>query len=188
MRFNVETGESEIYATGLRNPYDLAFHPLTGDLFATDNGRDDLGMNEPHEELNHVLQGGDYGFPDCWNAGNQVGCENSILAVAFFEAHSSANGLDFYNGEHFPAEFRGNAFVSIFGSWVKPGVQTGIQRVILKKIMGNISGLPIGSLSFPKASCHYQSYSASMRLYTWVTISTIQSIASVMGFRNRAFH
>ena len=41
--FQCETGDSEIYATGLRNPFDLAFHPSTGDLFATDNGRDDLG-------------------------------------------------------------------------------------------------------------------------------------------------
>src|SRR5205085_3968569 len=37
LRFNIETGQSEIYATGMRNPYDLAFHPLSGALFATDN-------------------------------------------------------------------------------------------------------------------------------------------------------
>ena len=133
MRFNVETGASEIYATGMRNPYDLAFHPTTGDLFATDNGRDDQGMNAPAEELNHIIQGGDYGFPNCWDGHDQSGCEASIPAVAYFESHSSANGLDFYQGEKFPTEFRDNAFVSIFGSWLKPQVQTGIQRVILTK-------------------------------------------------------
>jgi len=133
LRFNVDTGASEIYATGLRNPYDLAFDPLTGDLFATDNGRDDLGMDEPHEEMNHIIQGGNYGFPNCWDQQDQPGCENTIPAVAFFEAHSSANGVDFYDGSRFPAEFRGNAFVTIFGSWLKPNVQTGIQRVILTK-------------------------------------------------------
>jgi glucose/arabinose dehydrogenase len=131
LRFNVNNGESEIVATGLRNPYDLAFHPETGDLFATDNGRDDLGMDAPFEELNHIVPSGDYGYPDCWNEQDAPGCENAIPAVAFFEAHSSANGVDFYNGENFPAEYRGNAFVSIFGSWLKPNVQTGIQRVIL---------------------------------------------------------
>ena len=47
LRFNVQTGEREIYATGLRNPYGIAFDPSTGDLFATDNGRDDLGMEFP---------------------------------------------------------------------------------------------------------------------------------------------
>lgn len=131
LRFNVDTGTRKIFATGLRNPYDIAFQPGTGQLFATDNGRDDLGMDAPQEELNQIVQGGDYGYPNCWDAGNQPGCENSIPAVAFFEAHSSADGLDFYNGQSFPAAYRGNAFVSIFGSWLKPNVQTGIQRVIL---------------------------------------------------------
>ena len=131
LRFNIDTGASEIYATGLRNPFDIAFYPPTGELFATDNGRDDLGMDAPFEELNHIIQGGDYGYPDCWDQQDMPGCENTIPAVAFFESHSSADGLDFYNGEKFPAQYRGNAFVSIFGSWLKPDVQTGISRVIL---------------------------------------------------------
>jgi putative membrane-bound dehydrogenase-like protein len=131
LRFNVETGEVEIFATGMRNPFDLAFHPDTGDLFATDNGRDDLGMDVPFEELNHIVPGGDYGYPNCWNEQAAPGCENTVPAVAFFEPHSSADGVDFYNGENFPAEYRGNAYVSIFGSWLKANVQTGIQRVVL---------------------------------------------------------
>lgn len=131
LRFNTSTGEREIFATGLRNPFDIAFHPQTGALFATDNGRDKLGMDAPSEELNHIVQGGDYGYPDCWDAGDQPGCENSIPAVALFEAHSSADGVDFYDGQSFPSEYRNNAFVTIFGSWLKAGVQTGIQRVVL---------------------------------------------------------
>ena len=131
LRFNIETGESEVFATGMRNPFDVAFHPETGELFATDNGRDDLGMDAPFEELNHIIQGGDYGYPKCWNEQDQPGCENTIPPIAFFESHSSADGVDFYNGKGFPAEYRGNAFVSIFGSWLKPNVQTGIQSVVL---------------------------------------------------------
>jgi len=131
LRFNVETGDREIFATGLRNPFDIAFDPETGDLFATDNGRDDLGMDAPFEELNHIVQGGDYGYPNCWDESDQPNCEKSIPAIAFFEAHSSADGVVIYSGKNFPAEYQGNAFVSIFGSWLKTGVQTGIQRVIL---------------------------------------------------------
>jgi len=156
LRFNVDTGDSEIYATGLRNPFDLAFHPSTGDLFATDNGRDDLGMDAPLEELNHIIQGGDYGYPDCWNEQNTPGCENTIPAVAYFESHSSADGLDFYDGEKFPAEYRGNAFVSIFGSWLKPNVQTGISRVILVRDGNTYKGetswfvrFPVGVMPLP---------------------------------------
>jgi glucose/arabinose dehydrogenase len=131
LMFDVETGERQIYATGMRNPYGLAFDSKTGDLFATDNGRDDLGMDAPFEELNHIVQGGDYGYPNCWNEGDQPGCENSIPAIAFFEAHSSANGVVIHDGHNFPAAYQGNAFVTIFGSWLKTGVQTGIQRVVL---------------------------------------------------------
>ena len=131
LRFNVQTGDREIFATGLRNPYGIAFDSLTGDLFATDNGRDDLGMEAPFEELNHIVQGGDYGYPSCWNEQDQPGCENTIPAIASFEAHSSADAVAIYAGRNFPGEYQGNAFVSIFGSWLKGGVQTGIQRVIL---------------------------------------------------------
>jgi putative membrane-bound dehydrogenase-like protein len=132
LRFNVQTGEREIYATGMRNPYGLAFDPVTGDLFATDNGRDDLGMDAPFEELNHIVQGGNYGYPNCWNEQDQPGCETTLPAIATFEAHSSADAVVIYDGQNFPAAYKGNAFVSIFGSWLKGGVQTGIQRVILK--------------------------------------------------------
>jgi glucose/arabinose dehydrogenase len=149
LRFDVATGQSEIFATGLRNPYDLAFHPETGDLFATDNGRDDLGMDAPFEELNHIVPGRDYGYRDCWNEQDAAGCEDTIPAVAFFEAHSSANGVDFYNGQNFPAEYRGNAFVSIFGSWLKPNVQTGIQRVILSPSGNTYTGETSWFIRFP---------------------------------------
>ena len=152
LRFDITTRENEILATGMRNPYDLAFQPETGELIATDNGRDELGMDSPFEELNHVVEGGDYGYPNCWNEQGQPGCENTILAVAFFESHSSADGLDFYNGNTFPSEYRGNAFVSIFGSWLKPNVQTGIQRVVLPKIGDTEKGETSWFVRFPQGS------------------------------------
>ncbi|WP_420643842.1 DUF7133 domain-containing protein [Candidatus Leptofilum sp.] len=131
MRFNVDSGESEIIAIGLRNPYDLAFHPATGDLFATDNGRDDLGLGSPFEELNHIVVGGNYGWPGCWNDGEGSDCAETETAVAFFDAHASANGLDFYTGDAFPAEYQNNAFVAIFGTFLTDGVPTGVARVQL---------------------------------------------------------
>lgn len=131
MRFNVDTGEREIIATGLRNPYDLAFHPTTGDLFATDNGRDDLGLDAPFEELNQIIVGRDYGWPDCWNQGEGSNCIGTETAVAFFDAHASANGLDFYTGDQFPSEYQNDAFVAIFGTFLTDGVPTGIVRVQL---------------------------------------------------------
>jgi glucose/arabinose dehydrogenase len=150
MRFDVETLESEVFASGMRNPFDLAFHPLTGDLFATDNGRDDLGLAAPKEELNHIIQGGSYGFPGCWDGHDQPGCGAAIAPAAFFESHSSANGLDFNTGGPFPAEYFANAFVSIFGSFLKPGVQTGVQRVALTPAGGTYLGEVEWFVRFPE--------------------------------------
>lgn len=151
LRFNVETGESEIFAAGLRNPYDIAFHPENGDLFATDNGRDDLGLEQPFEELNHIIQDGDYGYPDCWNEQDSLGCEDTIPAVAFFEAHSSANGVDIYSGDRFPSEYRGNAFVSIFGVGLER-LQTGIQRVVLTPVGETYEGETSWLIRFPEGA------------------------------------
>ena len=150
MRFNLETGEKEIYATGLRNPFDIAFHPLTGELFATDNGRDDLGLGAPQEELNLIVQNGNYGFPNCWDAQDAPGCEGTIPAVAFFEPHSSADGLDFYTGTQFPNEYQNNAFVGIFGSWLNPALETGVKRVILTPQNGTYTSEVSWFVKFPK--------------------------------------
>ncbi len=150
LRFNVQTGERQIFATGMRNPYGLAFDPLTGDLFATDNGRDDLGLDAPLEELNHIVQGGDYGYPNCWNEQNQPGCENTLPAIATFEAHSSADSVAIYAGQNFPAAYQGNAFVTIFGSWLKSGVQTGIQRVVLTPQADTYKAEPSWFVRFPQ--------------------------------------
>lgn len=150
MRFNIETGEKEIYATGLRNPFDIAFHPLTGELFATDNGRDDLGLGVPQEELNLIVQNGKYGFPNCWDSQDAPGCEGTIPAVAFFDPHSSADGLDFYTGTQFPSEYQNNAFVGIFGSWLNPALETGVKRVILTSQNGTYTSDVSWFVKFPK--------------------------------------
>ncbi len=149
MRFQVETLQTEVVATGLRNPFDLAFHPRTGDLFATENGRDDLGMEAPLEELNRIVPGGNYGFPGCWDGHDQSGCAESQAPLAFFESHSSANGIDFNRAGPFPPLYHGDAFVAIFGSFLKPGVQTGIQRVVLAREGESIIAEPEWFARFP---------------------------------------
>ena len=130
MRFNPDNGIGEVIATGLRNPYDTAFHPLTGDLFATDNGRDDLGIDDPPEELNHIVPGNDYGWPDCWGQREGLGCSGTTTAVSFFEPRSSANSIDFYTGDVFPDQYHESLFVAVLGSWVTD-TQRGIVQVVL---------------------------------------------------------
>jgi glucose/arabinose dehydrogenase len=116
MRFHLDGTHGQRFARGLRNPYGLAFRPGTGQLYATDNGRDDLGNQVP-DELNHIVRGGRYGWPNCWGRGGGA-CKGTIAPVALFEPHSSADGLAFYTGHTFPARYRGDAFVAEFGQTV----------------------------------------------------------------------
>lgn len=135
LRFRPDGQELSVFARGLRNPYDVAFN-VAGDLFATDNGRDDLGQTAPVEELNWIVAEGDYGYPNCYTGADEEQCLDKTEAVATFAARSSANGLVFYSGTNFPAEYLDNAFVAVLGSYVYPELQRGLQRVILEKANG----------------------------------------------------
>ena len=133
LRFRPDGFELSVYAAGLRNPYDLAFN-AAGDLFATDNSRDDLGVDEPPEELNHIRAGLHYGWPDCWAGGPATApCDVRPGPVVTFTAHTSANGLAFYDAVQFPPEYHGNLFVTILGSiYIMPDhPEHGVMRVQL---------------------------------------------------------
>jgi glucose/arabinose dehydrogenase len=103
-----------VFASGTRNPYDLAFHPGTGALFAIDNGRDVPPSGVP-DELNHIVAGGHYGWPGCWGSGAGRQCAGTRPPVAELPEHAAAGGLVFYTGALFP-EWRGHAFVTLYGA------------------------------------------------------------------------
>lgn len=82
-------------ATGLRNPYGLAFVPGTSRLLVTDNGRDDLGAFRPPEELDGFDVGApipDFGFPGCYDQGGAP-CRGTAGPLTTFAAHASSDGL-----------------------------------------------------------------------------------------------
>ena len=169
LRIDPDTGAGFAYATGLRNPFGLAFDPVSNALFATDNGRDDLGPEAPKEEFNHIVANQDYGFPYCWDEMNAGDCENSKTAIGFFEAHSSANTIVFYAEESFPPSFRGDAYVTIFGSWLVQGLRTGIARVSLEPAGDTFTteiewfaswegGMPLGMIVGPDGAIYVGDY------------------------------
>lgn len=123
MRFYLNGSHAQIYARGLRNPYGLAIQPHTNQLYATDNGRDDYDDSVP-DELNRIVRGGNYGWPDCWGNGGGSRCQGTIAPVALLEPHASADGLVFYNGRTFPRRYQGDAFVAEWGDDVN-GLGTG---------------------------------------------------------------
>jgi glucose/arabinose dehydrogenase len=120
------SGSLSPFAIGLRNPVGIAFYPSTDDLYVTVNERDGLGDDLPPDYLTRIQKGYFFGWPYAY-IGNHpdpdYGKKRPDLVVktkvpdVLFHAHSAPLGLVFYDGNQFPAEYRGNAFVSLHGSW-----------------------------------------------------------------------
>jgi glucose/arabinose dehydrogenase len=100
-----------VVASGVRNPYGLLF--VGGTLYATVNGRDTLGDDEPAESVVRVRQGADFGWPACWPSfvlKRLTGtCTGVTPPIAYLEPHSSADGI---------ASWRGNLFVAEWGEYL----------------------------------------------------------------------
>jgi len=101
-----------VVARGLRNPYGLAFQPGTGRLFASVNGQDDLDKPddpEPADMAVWVRPGAFYGWPRCWPDARTLrlagSCSGVTRPAAYLEPHSSADGLAFWRGDLFVAEW-----------------------------------------------------------------------------------
>ena len=125
LRMDPMSGETTVYAAGVRNSVGMAWHPDTGELWFSDNGRDWLGDDEPAEEINRVTEAGaHYGYPYV-HAGDisdpEFGAGHDpadyVAPEIRIQAHSAALGLAFYTGEQFPAAYRNALFIAEHGSW-----------------------------------------------------------------------
>ena len=126
MRLTVDRPSSaEVYARGIRNSVGFDWHPQTGALWFTDNGRDLLGDDVPDDELNVAPRAGlNFGYPYCHQGdvadpefGRQHPCTDFVPPAAKLGAHVAALGMRFYTGAMFPAEYRNNIFIAEHGSW-----------------------------------------------------------------------
>ncbi len=124
-RMDPDGSNLEIYASGVRNSVGFTWHPETGDMWFTDNGRDLLGDNVPACELNHAPTAGmHFGFP-YWHQGDIADPDfgskyprDKFVEPAYkFEPHSAPLGLRFYTGDMFPAKYKNNLIVAQHGSW-----------------------------------------------------------------------
>lgn len=107
---NPDGSDLRIFATGVRNSFDLAFNDA-GDLFAGDNGPDGF-PDTPGDELNYIVEGANYGFPQYFNE-PPIG-SNTRGPIFIFPPHSAAAGITFYYGDQFPPDYKGNAFVALW--------------------------------------------------------------------------
>ena len=120
-----------VVARGLRNPYGLAFQPGTGRLYASVNGQDELGTKtdpEPAEMVVVVKPGAFYGWPRCWPNARTLrlsgSCGGVTRPAAFLEPHASADGLAFW---------RGDLFVAEWGQYLSNRFGRRVVRIELKK-------------------------------------------------------
>ena len=143
VRMNPDGSDREIYASGVRNSVGLTWHPETGELWFTDNGRDMMGDDIPPCELNHAPRKGlHFGFPYCHGGdvadpeyGKQRRCGDFTPPVQKLGPHVAPLGLRFYTGDMFPPEYRGQIFIAEHGSWNR-SKKIGY-RVTLVKLEGN---------------------------------------------------
>jgi len=147
LRMNPDGSDLEVFATGFRNPYDLAFSP-NGELFTADNSPDkpDQTLSYfPPEELNYVREGRDYGFPDTY--GSLDSAADSEPPVTELFTSSASSGLTYYAADQFPPQYRG-IFLAQFGTgaaYTKAvGLNTG-QMVVFVKPQPTSDGGYIGT-------------------------------------------
>jgi hypothetical protein len=139
-------GPLRIYATGIRNGVGMAINPITGALWVSTNERDGLGDNLVPDYVTSVKEGGYYGWPwyymgnfeDPRHAGERPDLAGKAIVPDVLEqSHSASLEMTFYTatvgGAAFPAEYRGDAFVALHGSWNR-STRTGykIARIRLK--------------------------------------------------------
>jgi glucose/arabinose dehydrogenase len=138
-----------LYANGLRNSVGFDWQPVTGELFAVNNGRDWLGDNFPPEEVNRIVEGGFYGWPYLNgdnvpdpDYGKDVGdrAKTAIMPVYKLPAHVAPLAIHFLRHAP-PGPFAGTALVTEHGSWNR-STKDGYQVVALTWRDGAISAAP----------------------------------------------
>ena len=124
--FDPSGGNGRIFADGIRNCSGIAIQPVTDALWCAANERDGLGDNVPPDYITRVKEGAFYGWPwyyigdneDPRHAGERPDLKGKVTVPdVLFQAHSAPLGIAFYDGTAFPAEYRGDAFATMHGSW-----------------------------------------------------------------------
>ncbi|MBT8605241.1 sorbosone dehydrogenase family protein [Polynucleobacter paneuropaeus] len=140
VRLNLKTNILEYVATGVRNSVGMDFQKGTKELWFTNNGRDWVDESLPNDTLNRLAHKGmNFGYPFCHQGdfldpefGKGRSCDEFDKPEMKLGAHVAALGMRFYNGNMFPAEYKGNIFIAEHGSWNKTQ-KSGYQvvRVVL---------------------------------------------------------
>jgi glucose/arabinose dehydrogenase len=125
VRMKPDGSGMEVFAEGVRNSVGFDWHPVTHEMWFTDNGRDSMGDDVPSDELNVAWKAGlHFGFPFCHQGdvadpefGAQRACSTTEPPVQKLGAHVAAIGFTFYTGNMFPTSYKNAAIIAQHGSW-----------------------------------------------------------------------
>jgi glucose/arabinose dehydrogenase len=120
--------DGTLYSSGLRNAVGMAVHPQTGELWVTQNERDNIAPDHqdmPPEEINILRDGADFGWPYCHSDripnpefNDAARCARTVGPALAMQAHSAPLGITFLDrATRLPADVRGDALIALHGSW-----------------------------------------------------------------------
>lgn len=146
LRAALDGTSRSMFASGLRNTIGFAWHPATGQLWGMDHGSDWRGDDIPPEELNAIVEGANYGWPYCYGdrqidpviedppeGTKEQLCATTRAPTLSTQAHKAPIGFTFYTGTSFPADYQGDAFIAMRGSWNRvPATGYEIVRLVFE--------------------------------------------------------
>ena len=138
--FNPDGTGHRIYASGTRNPVGLAWNPTTKQLWAAVEERDYIGDDLVPEYVTAIKEGAFYGWPYGYIGQHEDPrrkderpdlVAKAVVPDVLIQAHSAVLGMVFYEGKMFPADYQGDAFVALHGSWNRTS-RTGYKIIRIK--------------------------------------------------------
>jgi glucose/arabinose dehydrogenase len=155
LEIDIKSGQSRVFAGGLRNPVGMAWNPDSGELWAVVNERDEIGSDLVPDYLTSVKDGGFYGWPYSY-FGQHVDARveparpdlvaKAIVPDYALGNHVAALGLTFSGGEALPETYRNGAFVGLHGSWNRKP-HSGYKVIFVPFTNGRPSGKPLDVLT-----------------------------------------
>lgn len=149
-RINLDGSGMEVIARGIRQVVGMDFHPVSKELYFSENQRDWLSEELPNDKLNRLQHPGKdfFGFPYC-HQGNLPdpefgwgrGCDGVTKPIALLGPHVAPLGVRFYTGKMFPKEYRDALFIVRHGSWNKTHKNGGDIEVATLKADGTVKSI-----------------------------------------------